>query len=145
MAQIKPQWEPLVQFSVMAAKLIEKYPERYLGVEIDKLIAYSCTNKDKPKGGTKPYEMSGESEPESFTNSKQYFVKLFQSDWDSRTEQQQLAIVASVLERIDPDDPGKIKPLDHRDQGVMLRTFGIDWHDRGDLPHLLNDNVQFRE
>lgn len=145
MSQIKPMWSPLDEFVVMAAKLVEKYPERWGAVDVFKMIAYACTNKDRPEGKVKPYEMTGATEPESFTNSKQYFVKLFASDWESRTEEQKLTLVASALERIDVDNPGKVGALDHRDQAVMLRTFGIDWHDRRDLPHLLNDDVEFKE
>ncbi len=145
MAQIKPEWITLDEFTALAARLVEKYPERYSGVDADQIIAYACTNKDKPERKTRPYDMSGEMEPESFTNSKQYFVKVFKSDWDARTEEQQLTIISSVLERVDVDNPGKIRSDDHKDQCVMIRTFGIDWQDRNDLPHLLRDDVEFKD
>lgn len=145
MTQLKPEWVPLDEFSIFAAKLIEKYPERWGEIEADKLVAYACTNKDRPEGKVKPYDMSGCAEPESFTNSKEYFVKVFQTDWESRTREQKIAIVVSVLSRIDVTNPGKVGPLDHRDQNVMIRTFGIDWYDRGDLPDILKDDIEFRE
>lgn len=144
MAQIKPEWVEITEFNSMAAKVCEKYPERFSGVDVSSIVAYGCTNKEKPEKKAKLYEMSGEPEPESFTNSKQYFVKFFMSDWEGRTESQKLAIICSALNRIDPNNPGKILPLDYRDQNVMVRTFGPDWQNR-DLPNLLKDNVVFRE
>ncbi len=143
MAQEKKTWEENIEFKNMAEKLISHFTE-FSHVEIDKLIAYSCTNKDRPKGKAKDYDMSGATEPESFTNSKTYFVKMFREDWERKDEKQKLALVYSMLDRLDPECPGKILPLDYRDRTRMVRTFGADWQDRTDLPHLLKDEIDFR-
>lgn len=140
MAQHTPQWVEVNEFATMAAKLVEKYPERFGEVDIDKIVAYACINKDRPEGKNKPYDMTGAVAPESFTNSKAYFVKMFQDVWE-RTETQKLALVFSALSRIDPTNPGKIKPLDYADQEEMVNNFGANWHERGDLPNLLGRNV----
>lgn len=143
MAQIKPQWIEVEEFATMAAKLVEKYPERFGELDVDQLIAYACVNKDRPEGKSRPYEMTGATPPESFTNSKTYFVKMFQNVWD-QTQEQKVALVFSALSRIDPMNPGKIKPLDYSDQEVMVENFGANWHDRGDLPDLLESDVDLR-
>ncbi|NMC62389.1 MAG: hypothetical protein GYA55_04405 [SAR324 cluster bacterium] len=143
--QVKPKWEEITEFCQLAAKMVEKYPERFGSVEVDRIVAYGCTNKERPDKKAKLYEMSGETEPESFTNSKTYFIKMFMSDWESRDEAAKLLIVASALSRIDPDNPGRVGPLDYRDQNVMVKTFGPDWQDRSDVPHLLKDQISFRE
>jgi len=143
MAQFKQEWLEVDEFADMAAKLVEKYPERFGEVDNDQIIAYVCTNKDRPEGKKKPYDISGSTPPESFTNSKSYFVKMFNDVWE-RTENQKLALVFSVLNRIDTDNPGKIKPLDYADQEEMVHNFGTNWHERGDLPNLLEKNVDLR-
>ena len=143
MAQIQPQWIEVEEFNTLATKLLEKYPERFAEIDVDTIIAYACVNKDRPDGRHEPYRMSGATPPESFTNSKSYFVKMFQNIWD-RTESQKAALVFSALSRVDPNTPGKIKPLDYSDQEEMVTTFGANWHERGDLPDLLKDDVDIR-
>lgn len=145
MAQIKPRWTEIPEFVSLAAKLIDKFPERFGGIDPSWLIAYGCINKERPEAKTKPYDMSGSREPEGFTNSKRYFVKVFMSDWEGRSDANKIAIVAAALERIDKEAPdsGNVGPFDYKDQGPMVRTFGPDWYTRGDLPNLLKDNVQF--
>ncbi len=147
MPQIKPVWEEIEEFSSTAEKLIARYPETFAGIEPSWIIAYGCTNKDKPAKSTKPYEISGESEPEAFTNTKKFFVKFFMSDWEGRSEKSKLKMVYSALRRIDAEDPesGRILAPDLKDQGVMVRTFGPDWHLNDDGPHLLEDEVEFIE
>ena len=143
--QVKPTWEEVPEFVQLAAKMIEKYPDKFGGIDVSWIVAYGVTNKERPDSKAKLYEMSGEGEPESFTNSKMYFVKMFMQDWEGRSEAGKLLIVASALARIDPDSPGKVGPLDYRDQNIMVKTFGADWQDKGDIPHLLNDKIDFRE
>ena len=141
--QIAPEWIEIEEFAEIASKLVEKYPERFAEIDISQMIAYACVNKDRPEAKTKPYEMSGSTPPESFTNSKSYFVKMFKNIWD-RTDSQKAAMVFSALSRIDPHNPGKIKPLDYADQEEMVTNFGANWSERGDLPNLLKDNVNLR-
>lgn len=143
MTQHKPQWVEVEEFTNMAAKLVEKYPERFNEIDIDQIIAYACVNKDRPDGKNKPYDMTGINPPESFTNSKTYFVKMFNDVWE-RTQPQKLALVFSALSRIDPTSPGKVKPLDYSDQEEMVSNFGANWHERGDLPDLLKSDVDLR-
>jgi len=138
-----PQWIEIEEFATMAAKLVEKYPERFGEVDIDKIIAYACVNKDRPEGKSKVYDMSGSVPPESFTNSKTYFVKIFNDVWE-KTDEQKLALVFSALSRVDPTNQGKIKPLDYADQEEMVANFGANWHERGDLPNLLGRDVDLK-
>lgn len=143
MAQIKPVWVESEEFADLGAKLVEKYPERFGEVDVDQIIAYLCMNKDRPDGKSKPYEMSGSTPPENFTNSKTYFVKIFNNVWEY-SRPQKLALVFSALSRIDPLNPGKVKPLDYSDQEEMVSNFGANWHERGDLPDLLGPDVDLR-
>jgi len=143
MAQIQPVWNEVEEFMEMAAKMIEKYPERFGEVDVDTIIAYVCMNKDRPEGKTKPYDMTGATPPESFTNSKAYFVKMYNNVWE-QTRTQKLALVFSVLSRVDTTNPGKVRPLDYSDQEEMVNNFGANWHERGDLPDLLQENVNLR-
>lgn len=141
MPQEKPQWEELAEFNQIAEKLIAKYDE--LGnLDVSKMIAYSCTNKTRPEGKGKLYELTAEKEPVSFTNTKSYFVTLFQEDWASRSEAERALVVLSVLLRIDPEEPGKILPLDYKDQSVMVNTFGANWVENSTVPNILDKRIE---
>ncbi len=144
MPQTKPEWEEASDFKVLASKIVERYPQDFCDIDIDQIIAYVCVNKDRPDGKKLPYAMSGTMPPESFTNSKTYFVKMFQEVWD-RDEVHKLVLIYSVLCRIDPVNPGKVKPYDYTDQEIMVKNFGANWHERADLPHLLKDNIGLRD
>ncbi len=143
MAQIQPQWEIAEDFNVLASRVIEKYPEHFSQIELDQIIAYVCVNKERPDKNKKPYDIGGILPPESFTNSKTYFVKMFQNIWE-QTEEQKLCLVYSVLKRIDVVSPGKLKPLDYSDQEEMVERFGANWHSRGNLPNILTQDIDVR-
>lgn len=148
MANVAPQWEEIPEFVEMVDKLVSKYPERFSKIQSDWFVAYGCVNKDMPQNGSKPpYNIEGETEPKSFTNSKTYFVTVYQSDWDGRSDESKLAIVFAALCRLDPEDPssGKVISYNYKDQDVMVRTFGPDWHLRGKLPNLLKEDVRIIE
>lgn len=143
MVQILPQWIVCEEFNLMAKQIVAKYPERFSDIDLDQVIAYLCVNKDRPERSRKPYDIGGILPPESFTNSKNIFVKIFQDVWE-RTHEQKLALVFSALNRIDPESQGKVKPLDYQDQEEMVATFGANWHERGDLPDILKQDVEIR-
>ena len=145
MPQIKPKWEEISEFNQLAEKLIEKYPERFGELKISEIVAYGCVNKKRPESKSKLYEMSGSPEPEAFTNTKVYFVKFFMEDWEGRGRAQKLLLVASALDRIDPLNPGKVGPLDYKDQNVMVKTFGVNWEENGSVPDILESRIDFRE
>lgn len=145
MANFKPNWEEVTEFSEIAAQLGEKYPERFSNIDVGSIVAYAITNKNKPKSKVKTYEMSGIKEPESFVCNKTYFVKMYMSDWAGRSVKSKRAIVMSALERIDPMNPGDVKALDLRDQRVMVNTLGPNWEERDDIPDLLEDKITIRD
>ncbi|KKL45683.1 hypothetical protein LCGC14_2353160 [marine sediment metagenome] len=149
MAQIAAEWEEIPEFLTLAKKLQEHFsgtPENVDHVNLDTVIAYKCTNKNKPEKKTKLYDMSGLSEPEAFLHPRKYFVKIFHDVWDNLDEVNRLAIVFSSLHRVDKENPesGKIQGFDMHDQAFMVRTLGADWQTRSDIPNLLTDKVEFR-
>lgn len=146
MPQVKPTWTKIDEFDKMAKQIVAKYPDFFSGLNPEWIVAYG-SSKDRPEGKAKPYDMTGEGEPESFTNAKKYFVKFFMSDWEAKNETQKLALVFSALLRIDRENPesGKVGPLDYRDQNMMVRTFGADWQLHANLPNILKDDVNFVE
>jgi len=147
MAQIKQEWEIINEWDGLVQKVIEKFPEHFDHVDLSLIIAYKCTNKPMPEGKTKLYDMSGQTEPEAFTNSKKYFVKMFHDVWDIMDDRNRLLIVFSALSRIDKEKPdsGKVSGFDLHDQSFMVRTFGPDWATRSDVPNILTESIRIVE
>ena len=69
--QKKPEWEQIAEFDDLAKKVADHYQAELSHITpdiLDLLIAYKCTNKTKPAKKTKMYDMSGQGEPQAFTN-----------------------------------------------------------------------------
>jgi len=144
MPQIKQEWEVIDEWENLVGKVMEKYPEHFAHIDPSLIVAYKCVNKTKPKGKSRNYDMNGQTEPESFTNSKKYFVTLYHDVWEEMTIGNKLLVVFSALSRIDKDKPdsGKVSGFDLHDQSFMARTFGVDWSTRKDVPNILNINIR---
>jgi len=138
MVKEKKQWKEVPEFCQIASRLVEKYPERFSDIEVDKIVAYACTNHLRPDKDKKPYTIKGAKPPESFTNNKPYCVKFYLNVWE-QTEEQKIATVYSALSRIDVSTPGGILPLDYADQEEMVVRFGPNWQEKGNLPNLLKN------
>ena len=141
----KSEWEEITSFITMANKVIDSYPGDLGHIDTSLIVAYKCTNKTKPEAKTKLYNMSGQSEPESFTNTKKYFITLYYDVWDNMDENNRLLIVLAALSRIDKENPsnGKVAGDDLHDQSFMTRTFGVDWATRSNVPNILNESIRF--
>jgi len=139
-------WEEIPEVTQLAEKLIEHFPEKFGGIKSEWIIGYGIANKDKPDG-KKPWELSGQKAPMSFTNSKKYFFMVFLTDWEVRSDEARLVMIYAALKRIERDNPesGKTLPYDYKDQGELVRTFGPDWESKSRLPNLLNDDIEFVE
>lgn len=144
--KVKLEWTEVGEFNKIAESLVQKYPEKYSQIETKLIICYAITNMGRSKKSKKWYTVKAAGEPECFTNTKNVFVTFYQSDWDSRTEEQKIAFVNEVLWRIDTSvEPYKIRPYDFQATSLMVRTLGPDWEEKESIPNLLTDKVNFRE
>lgn len=146
MAKEKKEWQEISEFSTIAQKLIDKYPEKFAGVDSQYIVCYGVINKDKPATCNKRFSIASGKEPECFTNTKRVFVTFFQSDWDQKTDEQKLWLVYDALRHIDAgEEPWKILSPDYVDRGEMVRTLGPDWSEKESLPNPLTDKINFRD
>ena len=133
--QVKPEWTHIEEYDVIAEKLCNKFSDRFFHVNPKLIIAYGQDKERDPKK-SRMYQMSGQTEPESFTNEKKYFVKFHMADWISFDEATKACMVFSTLLRIDPEKPesGKLLMNNYKDQSIMVLTFGPYWNNNGKLP-----------
>ena len=149
MAQDKPEYEVNDEFNKMATKIVDKYPEKFDSVEIDRVCCVNITNKDrKEKGsGERIWKLIAVKMPMAIHCAYGWYVVLFSQDWDEKSEKHKLLLVTEVLHGLptDTDNEGKVYPLDTKGYHAVFNTFGLDCHDDPDIPHILNDDINWKE
>jgi len=146
MAQDKPIYEAVDEFSKLATSLVEKYPEVFYGVDINKISCVKVTNKDR-KEDKKIFEVLAVKMPVLMDAPYGWYITVWHNFWDGFTENQKLLLIADALHHIPSnpaEDEGKVIPCDVKAHSTMVRTFkGIDYLDDPNVPHLLNDDVKW--
>lgn len=146
MAQDKPIYEAVDEFPKLAGALVEKYPQVFYGVEVNKLRCVKVTNKDR-KEEKKLYEVLAVKMPVLMDAPYGWYITVWHNFWDGFTEAQKLLLIADALHHIPKnsvEDEGKVVPCDVKAHSTMIRTFkGIDYLDDPNAPHLLNDEINW--
>lgn len=146
MAKIRPEYEVVNEFSIMANQIINKYPECFHGVDVDKICCVKIINKDRAETNNKIWQLQAVKMPIRLHCPYAYFVTLHSADWDERDETHKLLLIAEILHGIphDENDEGKVIPFDTKGYGGMYRTFKtIDYLDDPQAPHILNNDINW--
>jgi len=146
MVQAAKEYEHLEEFDTIAAKVVEKYPEVFYGVNLDEIRCVSVVNKDRPEKQDKLWEVMPVKMPIKMDCKYGWYISIYSSDWHKLVEKHKKLLVASALCSIPTDDnaEGKTKPPDYKDYAVMLRTFGVDYLDKDDVPDILDEDIQWQ-
>lgn len=145
MAQTEPRYEELPEFIEVADKLISKYPDQFGNIDLAKIACVSIQNKERSDKKAQLWDVKAIKPPISIFSSKHYIFIMFQKDWDESSEKRRGHIVADCLCSIPPNGGGNITPMDYKDHAMMLRTLGVDYLDRDDVPDLLESNVDWKK
>lgn len=136
-----PEFEKCDQWHDIARKHVDKRPDFFGHIDLDKIAAFVITNKDEADSA-RPYEMQVDKLPMRLSNPYEFFVWFkTEKDWFGKNEAQKVALVFAALCRIAADDPTKVGPLDYRDQAVMVYTLGPGWWINPDIKNLLTEEV----
>lgn len=144
MPQLKPEYEVIEEFRSIATKLVEKYPEVLDGLKPSLIRCVGVTNKD-PKDGKPLWEIRNVSMPIRIDCPYDYYVIVNMSDWQSWDIKHQALITMDILCSLSKDGDGRVIPFDMKDHAVMLRTVGVDYMKRADVPNILEDNVDWKK
>lgn len=149
MAQDKPEYEVNEEFNTMAVKIVEKYSEKFHNVEIDKVCCVNITNKERKEkigNGERIYKTQAVKMPVAIHCPYGWYVVLYSHDWDEMSEKHKLALVSDALHTLptDEDNQGKVNPCDTKGYHSVFKTLGIDYLDDPEIPHLLDDDVEWK-
>lgn len=150
MAQIKPEYEKLPDFNVMAEKIVAKYKDKFYGVDPKLIRAYVITNKDRSDSKKKLFDLRPVPMPVRLDCPYSHFAIIHASDWENMTNRHRLLLVAQILHGIVVDENGdmveeKVAAMDMKDYAPMIRTFGPDYIVKDNVPDILNDNVSWQD
>lgn len=144
MAKKKPDYEVVNEFSVMANQLIEKYPEAFYGIEVDKLRCVKITNKDRTTDSL--WQLIPVKMPIRMDCAYAWYVVVNSQDWDKMDEKHHLLLVAEILCGIpkEEDSEGKVNTFDTKGFRTMFKTLNtIDYLIEDDVPHLIDEDVEW--
>ena len=132
----------------MAAQIVNKYPEKFINIEIDRICCVNITNKtrkDKEDGCERIWKLQAVKMPMAIHCPYGWYVVLYQHDWEEFSEKHKLALVADVLHGLpsDQDSQGKVNPCDTKGYHSIFKTLGLDYLSDTKIPHLLNDDVRW--
>ncbi len=143
MAQVKAEYEEVNEFSSMAKNVVEKYPEVFGMVEVDKICCVAIINKERKND--KLWKLDAVTMPIRMHSSYAWYIIIYLSDWVEMGEKQKLLLVSDMLCGVGEEE-GKVNPCDSKGYKLMFRTFkGIDYMTDPDVPHILNDRVEWKK
>lgn len=145
MAQPKPEYEALDEFGPLAQAIVQKYPERFGNLDLSKIKAVVITNKEKPDDPDKVCDPIPVKMPVRMDCPFSYYLVFWASDWAERSEERKLLAVAKALRQIPADETeeGKVLTPDMKDFADMVLTFGPDYLNKENPPHLLRDSIKW--
>ena len=151
MAKEKPQYEVNDEFNNMALRVVEKYPEKFDGIDISQVCCVNITNKtrkdkDDEVVGERIWKLDAVKMPMRLHCAYGWYVTLFSHDWEEKDEVHKLILVAEVLHGIprSDSDEGKVKPLDTKGYHAVFNTFGLDCHEDPDVPNILEEDIEWK-
>jgi hypothetical protein len=150
MAKEKPIYEVNDEFNSMAAKIVQKYPEKFVNIEVDKICCVNITNKDRQSKGEieteRIWKLGAVKMPVKLHCPYSLYVVLYKSDWESLGEKHKLVLVSDVLHGVstDNEDEGKINGCDTKGYHSMFATFGLDFLTDPKIPHLLEEDIDWK-
>ena len=141
--QVKPEYEKITEFETIVQKLVKKYPDVLDGINPEAIVCFGVTNKE-PKEGKPLYEIKTVAYPIRLDTAYDYYVIVNTKDWDTFTPKHKALLVFDILCGISREEPGKTVPFDLKDHSVVIRTVGVDYMRRGDVPDIVNDSVKWQ-
>ncbi len=138
MARQKREFVESVELYDLATKIIDKY-EFLDHINVDKIYFAFCTDASSKKA--KPLIMGHVSNElaQKVSHSK-YQIAFYLDKWQEWDETIQLLMLFKALYSISEDFDGKLRKQDITDPYVILKTFGLDWQLRTDLPNIIEDS-----
>jgi len=142
----KPEFEIEEEFSQLAHQIVDKYPEAFHTIDVDKIRCAKIINKTRPEKTDSLWKLMAVKMPIRLDCPFAWYVTIFASDWDAMAETQKLLLISQVLFAIPggEDSEGKVNTFDSKDFSVMQRTFKtIDYLEDPSMPNIIERDIEW--
>ena len=144
MANVKTEYTENTEAAAIASQLVEKYPEVFGALDVANITFRRIMNKERNEK-KKYWEVKSVPFPVRIDCPHGYYITMYNQDWAEMDESHRALLVAEALHTIptEQDKEGKLNTFDIKTFGNMVRTFGVDFMDKSDVPNLLKDTVKW--
>jgi predicted metallopeptidase len=145
------EYDVLLDGTEMAAALIERYSDSFVGIDPASVIVMAISNKKPPKSKRRPIALCRRLDPVTKSLLKhfncpnvKYFIEFYGSDWLELSDQRRQAVMFHELMHIPTPGVDSLVPHDTEDFSPLIELWGCNWLDNPNLPNLLQgDKVIF--
>ena len=136
------EYEIIEEFSPMMRTLIELNEEKFGHIDPNVIRMAAITNKEpsfeyKVKAIPNPIAL--------FCPDVRFIVVVFQSVWETYSEDQKAMLICKALFSLEPDEKEpKVKPFDLSDHSDMIKTFGVDYINNPEIRGLLEKSITWK-
>ena len=144
-------YDVLLDGTAMAASLIERYSDSFVGINPAAVIVMAITNKKPPKSKRRKIATCRRLDPVTRALLKhfncpnvRYFIEFYGCEWLELSEERRQAIMFHELIHIPTPGAESLVPHNVEDFSVLIEMWGCDWINNPNLPNLLEgEKVQF--
>ncbi len=134
----KPEYSPLPDWTTIANKLVQRYPEKFDGINVAMVRPVMITNKDQ-KEGKHVWELTTVPYPMRLDLNYDFYITMNGKSWAEAPKTLQQWYVADSLHAISREGDAKVVPFDLKDFSSVIRNAGVDWNRGGEVPDLLGE------
>ena len=141
MAREKAHYIEVEEFPQMVRKLIDLNPEKFGHIDPLVLRMVAITNKEP----SYVWKVQPVKNPVAiFCKDVRFIVKVFQSIWETYSEDQKGLVILDMLLSLEPDEEEpKIIPFNLSDHADMIKTFGVNYLDNPEIRNLFGKSVEW--
>jgi hypothetical protein len=142
----KHTYEVVEEFNQFAHQIVDKYPEIFDGINVDKIRCVKITNNTRAASSKTIWKNEGVSMPIRMDCPFSWYVSIHYNDWDGFLDNQKLLLITQVLLSCGKGEEGegKVIPPDNKDYEILLRTFGgPDYILDPSVPNIIDIDIEW--
>jgi hypothetical protein len=142
--QVKAEYEEVQEFATIASKLTKKHPDVFFGLDVDRVKCVGVTNKNRSER-KKLWEVKSVPMPIRMDCPYSYYIIIYMNDWVEMEDKHKYLLIADALLTIPTEEEkdGKLNAFDLKDFDIMVRTFGVDYLVKDEVPDILTDKISW--
>lgn len=140
----KYEWIEMSDAFSISAKLIDKYPNQFGDIVLNRIKFIGIIDAKSPKPGAKIWNFISIQTPVNELFETDIVCLIHFDSWSSMEDKSRGLICASILSCLEFKERLSVKGYDLHDSKNMVINFGVDYESNPDSPDILNNNYNWR-